>query len=362
VTSDRPSFGRQPDAGRLKPEPHVGEATPDELRRVLVGYRALDDRSGSRYAAFLRDAARCSRCREDRKIPAHHQPLPLLCGAPDLAQLDRAHERLVAAHALLRRYRRTGAGVEGSLAFNPDDPAAVPALTAVLDDAGLAGLSIGHCGWSDLTMRVRGDEMRDGTRLMILGNDWYPLAQCANFLADRYEPGVATMGKFVRRLLGTRKTPDAAGVEEFLRRERVYLGNTLMCYRTGWQTTRGSNLSYRSFANCQDHLRRHLAAVAPRVVVTFGENGCSSVASVVDGVTSDDAEVLGRLQRVHGSASLGKVMAAFYAAREPRGIRGRLDQLELTFVPLYHPSYAHVNKYSGDYEALRVALAAAVVA
>jgi uracil-DNA glycosylase len=353
----QPSFGSRPSADLLKPEPHVGEATQEELGRVFAGYRALDERSAGRYGEFLRHGARCGRCREDRRIPDHQQPIPLLCGAPGLAGLDEARAKVVAAHEQLRRYRRADAGVEGSLAFNPDDPAALPALTSLLDDAGLTGLSIGHCGWSDLTMRVRGDQMGDGARLMILGNDWYPLTQCSNFLADRYEPGVATMGKFIRRLLGIKTTPDADAIEEFIRRERVYLGNTLMCYRTGWDTTRGKNLSYRSFVNCRDHVRRHVAAVAPKVVVTFGKNACSSVASVVQGVTADDVDVLGRLQRVHGSASLRKVMTSFNATRKPRGIRVRLDGQELAFVPLYHPSYGHVNKYPGDYEALRVALA-----
>lgn len=33
------------------------------------------------------------------------------------------------------------------------------------------------------------------------------------------------------------------------------------------------------------------------------------------------------------------------------------DERPLIFVPLYHPSYSHQNKYAGDYDALKAILA-----
>jgi uracil-DNA glycosylase len=135
----------------------------------------------------------------------------------------------------------------------------------------------------------------------------------------------------------------------------VYLGNTLLCYRTGWDTVGTRNLSPRSFRNCREHLTRHVEAVAPEVVVTFGRNSCTTMASILKGVDDSNQAILTSLQR--DELSLGAVMTDFYKrARPPRGIQGRLERLSLTFVPLYHPSYGHANRYEGDYEALKVLL------
>ncbi len=46
-------------------------------------------------------------------------------------------------------------------------------------------------------------------------------------------------------------------------------------------------------------------------------------------------------------------MREFYELRPRRGIPARFGERTMTFVPLYHPSYAHVNHYKGDYEALK---------
>ncbi len=336
--STLPSFGNPPGDNRRKPEKRY-PADADKGRNVLEGYRALDDRSGGRYGEFLRQAARCTRCASDIEIPPWKQPIPLMCGTAGLDGANAgAFER---GHDALAAYRRE----DGSLRFEPGDDGKAR-LTAFLDKQELKGLAMGHCGWGDLTARIRGSHLRDGVDLMILGADWYPLTQCSNFLFDRYTEWDHTVKGFMTRL-GVKRE----GIADFFTRHRVYLGNALLCYRTGWDKTGDKNLSPRSFDHCRDeHLRRHIEAVAPRILVTFGANACRSVAAILAGKADDD-EALRKLSRME--PRLKEVMRVFYENRPRRGIAAHLGDLAITFVPLCHPAWGHVNRYEGDYEALR---------
>ncbi|MBK9031054.1 MAG: hypothetical protein IPL61_06920 [Myxococcales bacterium] len=105
-------------------------------------------------------------------------------------------------------------------------------------------------------------------KLMVPGADWYPISQCANFLIDRYASWDATLRKFFLQL-----GLDEERARKFIVEQRMYLGNVLLCYRTGYDRTGTKNLSPRSFDNCAEHLRRHIDAVAPEILVTFGGNG-----------------------------------------------------------------------------------------
>jgi uracil-DNA glycosylase len=122
------------------------------------------------------------------------------------------------------------------------------------------------------------------------------------------------------------------------------------CYRTGWETTGDRNLSPRSFRNCREHLVRHVQALAPDVIVTFGRNSCASVASLLIGSTPAEERAL---EALRGDRSLGAVMEELYSITgTARGIHGRFGEREVTYVPLYHPSKGHMNTYEGDYAAL----------
>lgn len=352
------SFG-SPCEGR-RPESFDGAARPGDLRQTLVGYRALSRNSEGRYADFLREGAGCRQCAKDQ-LPAHQQPIPLLCGSHDFTEpIERLEDRLVAAHNGLTTFRRTEEDGRGSLRFNPDDPTAVPELASFLDRYGLKGLSIGQCGWSDLTMRVRAEDMAHGVRLLVLGNDWYPLSQCANFLADRYAPAQSTMGAFVQRVLKLERRPKPDQVEDFVREQRAYFGNALLCYRTGWDTNGPINLSFRSFENCRDHMARHIDALRPEVLVTFGERSCAAVSGVLQGVSPEARTALSALRAVvTARVSLASVMREFYSGHSaPAGLDATLtlNGRGLTYIPLYHPSWSHKNKYDGDYDSLRRAL------
>ena len=327
---------------RHSPETRYPRDTHDGgvmLRSTLDGYRALDDRSGGLYGKFLRQAAECTLCASDDEIPATKQPIPLMCG---LAGLDETNaESFERGHTALESLRRQ----DGSLPFDPDNDQRAQLLTVFLDKQGFTGLAIGHCGWGDLTARIRGSQLSEGVDLMILGADWYPLTQCSNFLLDRYTDWDHTVQGFMTRLGVAREE-----VGEFFKTHRVYLGNALLCYRTGWDKTGDNNLSPRSFDNCRSHLKRHIAAVAPRIVVTFGKNPCRSVSAILKGET-DATEAA--LERLRNGESLQKVMPDFYRLSPRRGIVGSLDGWPVTFVPLCHPAWAHVNHYDGDYEAVK---------
>lgn len=128
----------------------------------------------------------------------------------------------------------------------------------------------------------------------------------------------------------------------------MYLGNTLLCYRTGWNKKGESNLSRRSFDHCRDHLGQHVDALAPRVIVTFGREPARSMAHLVEGRTVQAREVLAELRR---EPQLKQHMEAFYAAgSEQRGIPCTRDGRDVIYVPLCHPSMP--NRYNGDYQAL----------
>lgn len=303
---------------------------------MLLGYRALDERSQGMYGEFLRLGARCTKCQSDPAIPAHKQPVPLLSGGSLVSHpLECAAVRLQEAHAALEAHRRRDGGARGSLSVDASNPRALAQLGRFLDSVGLAGLSIGHCGWSDLTMRVRGREIREGVKLLILGADWYPLAQCSNFLLDRYEAGVATFGRFLQRLTEAKRLPSEDAIEAFFREHRVYLGNTLLCYRSGWETTGDRNLSPQSFRNCREHLVRHVQAVAPKVIVTFGRNSCASVASLLKGSTPAEERAL---EALRGERSLGAVMEELYGVMgKARGIRGQFGDREIAYVRTHPP-------------------------
>jgi uracil-DNA glycosylase len=75
-------------------------------------------------------------------------------------------------------------------------------------------------------------------------------------------------------------------VEDFVRRYSVRVGNTLICCRTGWDMTGEANLSRLSFDNCLEHLARHIKAVRPKVIVTFGLNSTRSVARLASEATA----------------------------------------------------------------------------
>lgn len=327
-------FG-EPSAVDSKPEPHSGAASDAEIDRVFGGHDALDRRSAGKYGEFLRSASRCTRCAKDAEIPSGQQPIPLLCGTIG----DRASYR--SAHLALEPYRRSGA----SLRVNPEN--GVKPLAEFLDAHGLSGLSVGHCGWADLTARLRGAQLGEGVDAMILGADWYPITACSNFLLDRYHEDDHTLANFMREL--RKEAPRLpSDLDELFQQCRIYLGNTLLCYRTGWNKKGETNLSRRSFDHCRDHLARHVDALAPRVIVTFGREPARSVAHLVEGRTPAARGVLAELRR---EPQLRKHMEAFYAAdSEPRGIPCSRDSRDVVYVPLCHPSMP--NRYKDDYPAL----------
>lgn len=69
-------------------------------------------------------------------------------------------------------------------------------------------------------------------------------------------------------------------------------------------------------------------------------------------------QALVQLRRVNiPSVSLRRTMEQAYRdLGSPSGLAVRLDDLEFVLVPLYHPSYGHVNKYEGDHQAIAVHL------
>lgn len=334
------------DDDRVAPEKHEKLCTADEIAATLDGYKALDQTTGGRYGAFLRAAARCETCGNDVGIESRRRPIPLLCGT---GGLDGNHAAYDKAHAALHAFRRPNL----SLRVDVENPEGVRELRTFLDGHGLPGLSIGHCGWGDLTARIRGAQLGDGVDLLILGADWYPLTQCTRFLIDRYSELDTTLSRFVRKLGLEMDVPT------FFRSRKVYLGNTLLCYRAGWDRTGTKNLSRRSFDNCRPHLARHIDALAPKVIVTFGCEAARSVAHLLEGDTAIDQDALASMRR---DPMLSKIMSKRYAHGDARGIAARRDQMSMRFVPLYHPSMSNSNKYAGDYEALRNLLGEAQLA
>lgn len=340
-------FGEPPDTTKLQPEKRTafdGDKEAD-LDRILEAYRRLDSGSDGKYGTFLSKAARCTRCLADPGISAGKQPIPLMCGTAGLDGMAAAS--FVSGHGALRDYRRDN----GSLCFNPELDGRKE-LSDLLEQNGLKGLAIGHCGWGDLTARVRGPQLGDGVSLMILGADWYPLTQCSNFLVDRHSEWDTTLRRFFTRLGLERREQ----VPDFLRDHRAYLGNTLLCYRTAWEKKGRKNLSSRSFDNCRPHLRRHIEALAPRTIVTLGKDPYRSVAILLSGDTGRDQLAIESLRM---GKPLKDVMGAFFADGPQCGIAAHLGPQAVSFLPLCHPTYEHLNGYDGDYETLKALIAQA---
>lgn len=337
-----PCFGTRPDERLLNAERRVPPDSGNTAEPLLHAYRVLDRRSNGRYRDFLKAAARCTSCGNDSRIPLAKQPIPLMCGS---AGLDGAQEKTFEeGHRALEVYRRTTGRNTGSLYFNPDDGASE--LESFLDQHDLKGLAVGHCGWGDLTARIRSEQLGEGVDLMVLGADWYPLTQCGNFLLDRYSEREPTLSKFFGRLDPQLR---GQGFASFTRTRRVYFGNALLCFRTGWRTTGDKNLSPLSFENCRAHLQRHLEALSPRLLVSLGVQACRSVAALLRGDSPLDDEILDQLR---AGRPLRRVMEPFCANVPRRAIQGHFGDQAITFLPLYHPAYGHVNHYQGDYETL----------
>jgi uracil-DNA glycosylase len=160
--------------------------------------------------------------------------------------------------------------------------------------------------------------------------------------------------KFQRQLRGPGPKLSPCDFEAFVRDEHVYLGNALLCYRTGWAETGSKNLSWRSFRHCQGHLARHVAAVRPNTLVTFGKNSCAAVSRIGTALDPADKETVALLRKVDREGSLKKVMEDHHRRRGPKRIRLGVGGRDVSFFPLCHPSLP--NRYEGDYDALRNAL------
>ena len=96
----------------------------------------------------------------------------------------------------------------------------------------------------------------------------------------------------------------------------------------------------------------------PWVLVTLGENSTAHVTAIVEAQEPDVRSALVQLRRLNtSSVSLRRTLEQAYRdLGGPRGLAVRLDDLEFVLVPLYHPSYGHVNKYEGDHQAIAVHL------
>ncbi len=321
----------------VQPEKHVESCGDDEVAAMYAGYEALDQRAGGAYAGFLSAAAGCRKCREHK---VEHLPINLLCGAWDGS---RNHGVALRALAPYRRADPSGKGT-GSLRFDP--ATGTEPLREFLAQHGLRGLSVGHCGWGDMTARVRGAQLSEGVDMMVLGADWYPLTGCSNFLVDRYA-GDHTLHSFIRNL--RQSAPELpADLPTLFRDLRLYIGNTLLCYRTGFAKTGTANLSRASFDLCREHLQSHIAAVAPRVLVTFGREPARSCANLLAG---DTTEAEGALAQLRQNPRVKCVMEGLYARQTLKaGIPCELNGRTFTFVPLCHPSMP--NRYHGDYDGI----------
>ena len=318
-------------------------AEPSQMDRCFEGYEALRAHAKT-YSAFLEQAATCEICLKDETIREEQKPIPMLCG------LGTNRSAIQKAHDDLESYRRAN----GSLQINPDS-AGLKSLRAFLEKHQIGGLSIGHCGWSDLTARLRGAQLSEGVEVMILGADWYPLTACSNFLLDPYREDDHTLTSFLRRLRHAAKElggelPGDPG--ELFRAHRIYLGNTLLCYRGGLDKTGQKNLSKKSFENCRVHLARHVDALHPRVLVTFGREPARSVAHLLRGRDDGEQATLGKLRSEPKVKKImeerGRDWGRFDALRCVRD--GDSTEREIAFVPLCHPSMP--NRYERDYQRL----------
>jgi uracil-DNA glycosylase len=270
--------------------------------------------------------------------------------------IDVSVTHLQRAGRALARHRRD----DGSLLYQPEDPAAPAALAYFLDAQQLRGLFLGQCGWSDLSALIRGPDMESGCKLMILGNDWYPLTRCANFFTERMELDKnGTLNRFLRELRRAAspdrppRKPTTDDLSRFIHEQRVYLGNALSCFRTGWETTGGANLSLHSFDHCSPLIAAHIHALRPSVLVTFGANSCASVAALATTTDPELENTLAQLRHANRNVPLGVVMTAYNAATpNPAGLPLRIGDHPFRHVPLYHPSFAHLNSYPADYTSL----------
>lgn len=246
------------------------------------------------------------------------------------------------------------------------------------------GLSVGLNPWADRTLL----HWKGGPcKLMIVGQDWYPLSQTKIFVLDSDDPDdKGTWNKFWGELLDSKGQLSDSELKKAIRKKlknwQVYATNAMLCYRPGKQKGGTSNISWESFNNCREHLKQQIVRIVRAnkektkkagrtcVVVSFGQWATASVARIVEADHGSDTDnVLEQLadeKRTHRkdgpTPQIAKIMKKFYRGKANKDKSGlkvkvKVSGERLVFVPLYHPSRINNKRnnryYPDDYRSLR---------
>lgn len=312
------------------------------------------------------DVARCPKC---NSIPLQKRPIPLLA-SDALGKVGRSK-----LYGILEQWAESFEG-----RYRPKLQQASDEEMRGWVEEFPWGLSVGLNPWADRTLL----HWKEGPcKVMIVGQDWYPLSQTGIFVLDSEDPDdKGAWNKFWRELLDLRGQPDDSelkrAIGEKLDKWQVYATNAMLCYRPGKQKGGKSNISWESFDNCREHLKQQIARIVRAskaktkkagrtcVVVSFGQWAAASVARIVeadhdsdtDSVLAHLADEKGTHRKAGPTPQIGRIMEKFYGGKVSKDKRGlkvkvKVSGERLVFVPLYHPSYLWLNRYKDDYTSLR---------
>jgi len=258
--------------------------TEQDFRLIIRGYKLLD--RDAALSTLLRDVSRCSQChieypdRTDHPANLLVRPLPL----PRLnnrTAVDKYFIRVKRDHGYLRNLLK-----------------ARTTLPDFLERVGSARFSIGLLPWLDYCMLHRTSRATD---IMIIGIDFKNVPDFIKKEKDHHLPLASprtpnnvwgpTWRRFWSNLFAA--PFDNSTVSEFLSVRGAYFTNSVLCFGGAVDPRLHC---YQYIECCRPHIKRQIAIVRPRCLVSFGDFGCRNVAAILEKY-NPECELLSSLTR-----------------------------------------------------------------
>jgi len=309
-----------------------------EASLIIRGYKLLDN--GEKISNLLK---RVSSCRSCNNKYSNRSDLPLNCLVRPLPLLRLENRESISKYCI--RIRRDDTFLRNLFEKK---------LTTktMLKRLGSAKFSIGLNPWLDRCMLHRKTRK---TKLMIVGIDYkhfpvfHKLQRDHNFPLDGYTIKNNIWGPTWKRFWNNllERPYSDEDVDGFISQNGVFITNSMLCF--GGSSNPESHF-YGYLKCCRNHIREMIKIVKPNILVSFGNFGCSNVASILSAENDENVTI----RKLANSSSPLKEMSSISRKQKVKnGIEARYNFRDLIFWPLYQPARSHIHKYNGDYTTLR---------
>jgi hypothetical protein len=315
--------------------------TNEEIIKILDGYSSLDE--NGYYSKLLKRIASCQLCSE--ASPDHSElPFNALARGIPLQYLYNSKDknnyviRIKRDDTFLRNMVKDGCTVKN-----------------FYQKIKSAKFSIGLLPWLDRCMLYR---KNSHTTLMVLGIDYkhFPVVcrerKDQNFPLDSYRTENNIWNKtwrtFWQNIL--EKSYDDEIVNEFISTHGVYMTNSMLCFGG---SDNPSTHNYKFIDNCREYIEEQIRIVKPRILLSFGNQGCRNAATVLLKENPEN-KILSALSNSNAPISKLKILIN----NDPQlryGVPVRYNNRPLKFWSIYQPARS-INRYSGDYDVVRTLL------